>query len=527
MNKPESTSKNKKSRWGDTIVPFPAISSDTSVFKSFGNTSSLATTTSNHIALAVLPKNETQQERQARKLYLGNIPNGMTGFMVAQFLNEQYKARNLPCLSGTLPVVNVQINVDKNFAFIDCARSEQADHILAFMDGINFKNQVLRVRRPKDYLPPNDCDPATTLKNQINKLGIPDPVPNHEAFDIVFDGPCKIYIGNLNRKIRYRELLDCLWGLGDVKSLKLMKEQDESELNAGFAFLEFKNIKLVDKALMALQGVHLCGSYWVAERHIRPKFSTQTPDYSVPPAAKNLIQKASKILELSGIVEDPHFINDIGCFDHIENDIRIECSHIGRVKSIHLPRERSRKTHSIITNRDESKSISQNIADHNINISENLKNSVSAMKTNFLQQDYKPTVDILCSGSTFIKSTALRIEKQQRKSVQTNSTFSANGIKHNFKNGHGNRYNKTFGFGKIFIEFTRPEVTRVASHNFHNRIFEGRPILTRFYPLKNYQKCFGKGLISATIEEKIQLAIHTQGKLMLSESKLFPNVDLR
>ena len=48
------------------------------------------------------------------------------------------------------PVLAVQINLDKNFAFLEIRSVDEATSALAF-DGINFMGQSLKIRRPSDY----------------------------------------------------------------------------------------------------------------------------------------------------------------------------------------------------------------------------------------------------------------------------------------------------------------------------------------------------------------------------------------
>ena len=48
------------------------------------------------------------------------------------------------------PVLAVQINLDKNFAFLEIRSVDEATAALAF-DGINFMGQSLKIRRPSDY----------------------------------------------------------------------------------------------------------------------------------------------------------------------------------------------------------------------------------------------------------------------------------------------------------------------------------------------------------------------------------------
>lgn len=52
------------------------------------------------------------------------------------------------------PVLACQINLDKNFAFIEFRSIDETTAGMAF-DGINFMGQQLKIRRPRDYQPIN------------------------------------------------------------------------------------------------------------------------------------------------------------------------------------------------------------------------------------------------------------------------------------------------------------------------------------------------------------------------------------
>lgn len=45
-----------------------------------------------------------------------------------------------------------QVNLDKNFAFLEFRSIDETTQAIAF-DGINFKGQSLKIRRPHDYQP--------------------------------------------------------------------------------------------------------------------------------------------------------------------------------------------------------------------------------------------------------------------------------------------------------------------------------------------------------------------------------------
>lgn len=56
--------------------------------------------------------------RQARRLYIGNIPFGCTEEDMMDYFNEQMQSCNFAQASGN-SVLAVQINLDKNFAFLE------------------------------------------------------------------------------------------------------------------------------------------------------------------------------------------------------------------------------------------------------------------------------------------------------------------------------------------------------------------------------------------------------------------------
>lgn len=60
----------------------------------------------------------SQMTRQARRLYVGNIPFGVTEESMAEFFNAQMRLAGLSQAPSN-PVLAVQINQDKNFAFLE------------------------------------------------------------------------------------------------------------------------------------------------------------------------------------------------------------------------------------------------------------------------------------------------------------------------------------------------------------------------------------------------------------------------
>ena len=81
--------------------------------------------------------------RQARRLYVGNYPFGVSEQQLADFFNQQMHVHGLAQATGS-PVLSCQINVEKNFAFVEFRSIDETTQAMAF-DGINFQGQALKV----------------------------------------------------------------------------------------------------------------------------------------------------------------------------------------------------------------------------------------------------------------------------------------------------------------------------------------------------------------------------------------------
>ncbi|VEL29322.1 unnamed protein product, partial [Protopolystoma xenopodis] len=121
--------------------------------------------------------------RQARRLYVGNIPFSATEENMMEFFNKQMKNQDLVQAEGN-PIIAVQINMEKNFAFLEFRSVDETTQGLA-LDGILFHGQALKLRRPRDYVPvPGVCENPTIV--------VPGVVST-----VVQDSPHKIFVGGL------------------------------------------------------------------------------------------------------------------------------------------------------------------------------------------------------------------------------------------------------------------------------------------------------------------------------------------
>lgn len=140
--------------------------------------------------------------RQARRLYVGNIPFGVTEDEMMAYFNDQMHLSALAQAAGN-PVLACQINLDKNFAFLEFRSIDETTQAMAF-DGINFKGQSLKIRRPHDYQPM----PGMTDGNSTSNSHQVGPVSGVIS-TVVPDSPHKIFIGGLPNYLNEDQVSSC------------------------------------------------------------------------------------------------------------------------------------------------------------------------------------------------------------------------------------------------------------------------------------------------------------------------------
>lgn len=152
--------------------------------------------------------------RQARRLYVGNITPEATENNVGTFFNEQMRQNGWAIdddpkgVQGPDPVVSVQVNHEKSYAFVEFRSADEASKAIGF-DGIVFQNQVLKIRRPKDYLG-SDFSGSTHIPGVVS-TNVPD-TPN------------KIFIGGLPSYLNDQQVMELLQTFGELRSFNLVKE---------------------------------------------------------------------------------------------------------------------------------------------------------------------------------------------------------------------------------------------------------------------------------------------------------------
>ncbi|KAJ3601746.1 hypothetical protein NHX12_032713 [Muraenolepis orangiensis] len=291
----------------------------------------LATTTGVTATATQVPVVGSQMTRQARRLYVGNIPFGVTEESMAEFFNAQMRLAGLSQAPSN-PVLAVQINQDKNFAFLEFRSVDETTQAMAF-DGIIFQGQSLKIRRPHDYRPL----PGISEQPAFHVPGV--------VSTVVPDSPHKLFIGGLPNYLNDDQVKELLTSFGPLKAFNLVKDSATS-LSKGYAFCEYVDISATDQAVAGLNGMQLGDKRLIVQRAsvgaktANPTSSVETPVTLQVPGLQRLQNsgvKPTEVLCLLNMVMAEELVEDED-YEEILEDIRVECCKYGSVRSVEIPR---------------------------------------------------------------------------------------------------------------------------------------------------------------------------------------------
>ncbi|KAK7066451.1 U2 small nuclear RNA auxiliary factor 2 [Halocaridina rubra] len=276
--------------------------------------------------------------RQARRLYVGNIPFGVTEEEMMEFFNQQMHLAGLAQAAGN-PVLACQVNLDKNFAFLEFRSIDETTQAIAF-DGINFKGQSLKIRRPHDYqpMPGMSEHPTLTMPGTTTQI----PVIAGVVSTVVPDSPHKIFIGGLPNYLNEDQVKELLMSFGQLRAFNLVKDS-ATGLSKGYAFCEYVDVSLTDQAIHGLNGMQLGDKKLVVQRaSVGAKNANAMAQAPVQIQVPGLqLQSgtgpATEVLCLMNMVM-PEELKDDEEYEDIQEDIREECSRYGIVRSVEIPR---------------------------------------------------------------------------------------------------------------------------------------------------------------------------------------------
>jgi splicing factor U2AF subunit len=162
---------------------------------------------------------QAQNSKQAKRLFIYNIPGDATSDEIVEFLNLQLNGLNV--VSGINPCLSAQIASNHEYALVEFKTAEDATVVLA-MDGVSMRGVAegeaepagLSIRRPKDYITPSADENAMAVD------GVSSNVP---------DSPYKLSITNIPAFVDEPQARELVEAFGALKAFVLVKDTSSEQ----------------------------------------------------------------------------------------------------------------------------------------------------------------------------------------------------------------------------------------------------------------------------------------------------------
>ncbi|PIM98807.1 Splicing factor U2AF, large subunit (RRM superfamily) [Handroanthus impetiginosus] len=300
----------------------------------------------------------------ARRVYVGGLPPLANEQTISRFFSHVMNAIGGNSAGPGDAVMNVYINHEKKFAFVEMRTVEEASNAMA-LDGIVFEGVSVRVRRPTDYNPslaaplgPSQPSPYLNLA----AAGLtPGMIGEAEGADRIFLGGVPYYFS----EAQIKELLE---SFGPLRGFDLVKDRDTGN-SKGYGFCIYKDPSVTDVACAALNGLKVGDKTLTVRRatvsgQLKPEqeyMLAQAQQHiamqkmSLGAGAINLsggeigslirVETPTKILCLTEVVTIDELMDD-GEYKEILEDMREECQKFGELIDVVIPRPLPNAAHS-------------------------------------------------------------------------------------------------------------------------------------------------------------------------------------
>lgn len=303
-----------------------------------------------------------QATRHARRVYVGGLPPTATEASISTFFSSALAAIGGNSAGPGNAVVNVYINKEKNFSFVEFRTVEETSNAMA-LDGIMFEGVSVRVRRPNDYNPtaaaalgPSAPNPALNLaaiglgSARTDGMAAPS-MPSMRSHP---DGEHRIFVGGIPYHLSEDQCRELLSSFGAIKSFELIKDKDTG-MGKGYGFVVYMDTSVTDIAIAGLNGLRM-GERTLTVRRAEPPAGgvptsvapapislAGTPAAAVPPPPMAPAAPAVPMVAGSRVVvlEEAVTADELGDdeeYQDIVADMRDECSKHGALRRVIIPR---------------------------------------------------------------------------------------------------------------------------------------------------------------------------------------------
>ncbi|KAM7252288.1 hypothetical protein ACFE04_024171 [Oxalis oulophora] len=295
-------------------------------------------------AMPIMPVQAMTQQatRHARRVYVGGLPPSANEQSVATYFSHVMAAIGGNTAGPGDAVVNVYINHEKKFAFVEMRSVEEASNAMA-LDGIIFEGAPVKVRRPSDYNPSLAATLGPSQPNSNLNLGAVGLSPGSAGG---LEGPDRIFVGGLPyyfTEVQIRELLE---SFGVLRGFDLVKDRETGN-SKGYAFCVYQDLSVTDIACAALNGIKM-GDKTLTVRRANQGTNQPKPeqeDVLLHAQQQIAIQRLmlqpgsapTKVVCLSQVVTVDE-LRDDDEYEDILEDMRQEGGKFGALVNIAIPR---------------------------------------------------------------------------------------------------------------------------------------------------------------------------------------------
>ncbi|XP_048624191.1 splicing factor U2af large subunit A-like isoform X1 [Brassica napus] len=300
------------------------------------------------VAMMPIQAMTQQATRHARRVYVGGLSPSANEQSVATFFSQAMAAIGGNSAGPGDAVVNVYINYEKKFAFVEMRSVQEASNAMT-LDGIIFEGAPVKVRRPSDY------NPALAAT-----LGPSQPIPNLNLAAVgltpggagALEGPDRLFVGGLPYYIPESQIRELLESLGALKGFDLVRDRETGN-SKGYAFCAYQDPAVTDIACAALNGITMGDKTLCVRRANQGANQTKPEQESVLLHAqqqvafqKIMLQQgtaaaaATKVVCLTQVVTEDELRNDEE-YEDIVVDMRDEGGKFGALTKVVIPRPSS------------------------------------------------------------------------------------------------------------------------------------------------------------------------------------------
>uniref|UniRef100_A0A1J3GD50 Splicing factor U2af large subunit n=1 Tax=Noccaea caerulescens TaxID=107243 RepID=A0A1J3GD50_NOCCA len=283
-----------------------------------------------------------QATRHARRVYVGGLSPTANEQSVATFFSQVMAAVGGNTAGPGDAVVNVYINHEKKFAFVEMRSVEEASNAMS-LDGIIFEGAPVKVRRPSDY---NPSLAATLGPSQ------PSPHLNLAAVGLTpgasggLEGPDRIFVGGLPYYFTEAQVRELLESFGALKGFDLVKDRETGN-SKGYAFCVYQDLSVTDIACAALNGIKMGDKTLTVRRANQGTMQPKPEQESVLLHAQQQIAfqrimlqpgvVATTVVCLTQVVAEDELRDDEE-YEDIMEDMRQEGGKFGTLTNVVIPR---------------------------------------------------------------------------------------------------------------------------------------------------------------------------------------------